>query len=181
MKLRSFTPVTFLREKLIVMSPKSLLRHPLVVSPVTALNSGAFKEILDDPLSKPKSVRRVLCCSGKVYYDLLAKQDSQTAIVRFEQLYPLAIKQIKKLCSRYSNAEEWVWVQEESENMGAWTHILRHYSFIKWVYVGRPASASPAVGSSKVHQKQQEELVELAFKKLKGVHCEQKHYCSSSR
>ncbi|MEC8678311.1 MAG: 2-oxoglutarate dehydrogenase E1 component [Candidatus Margulisiibacteriota bacterium] len=154
------------RIPMVVMSPKSLLRHPKVVSDVADLEKGEFQEILDDNVKNPK---RVICCTGKVYYDLIEKRDElakkDVAIVRFEQLYPLPQKQIEKLKKKYAKAE-WVWAQEEPENMGPWSHIMRHVPTIDWHYVGRNESASPAVGSSKVHAKQQDELINQAFSKL---------------
>jgi 2-oxoglutarate dehydrogenase E1 component len=160
------------RIPLVVLSPKSLLRHPRVVSAVSEMTTGSFQEILDDPLGNKKTTC-VLCCSGKVYYDLLDKRDelgkTDVAIVRFEQLYPLSEVTIKALRTKYARAE-WVWVQEEPANMGAWSHVLRHLPAVQWRYVGRPASASPAVGFSKVHEQQQLALVAQAFDTLnKGV------------
>ncbi len=157
------------RIPLVNMSPKSLLRHPKVVSDVTNFVNGNFKEIIDDNRVTKKSAKRVICCTGKVYYDLIEKaeliKDKETAIIRFEQLYPLSDKQIKALKKSYSQVNDWRWVQEEPENMGAWSHILRHCPSINWKYVGRHESASPAVGSSKVHAKQQEILLKEAFAK----------------
>ena len=155
------------RIPLVVMTPKSLLRHPLVVSSVNELSKGKFQEIIDEG---PKSAKRVLCCTGKVYYDLLeekeANQLKDVAIIRFEQMYPLPKKQLAALKKKYASAE-WCWVQEEPENMGGWAHVLRHASDIKWHYIGRKESASPAVGSSKVHAKQQMDIVKKAVSKIK--------------
>lgn len=158
------------RIPLVNMSPKSLLRHPDVVSDVSQLVDGKFHEIIDDCRVPASSVKRVICCTGKVYYDLVEaaannQKNKETAIVRFEQLYPLPKKQIAALKKRYSHVTDWRWVQEEPENMGAWVHILRHCKDIAWRYVGRSESASPAVGSSKVHAKQQGEILSNAFKK----------------
>jgi 2-oxoglutarate dehydrogenase E1 component len=156
------------RIPLVVMSPKSLLRHPNVVSSVDDLAKGRFQEIIDD--ASVTSPKRVIACTGKVYYDLLKARESlkrsDVAIVRFEQLYPWPQKQLAALQKKYASVE-WVWAQEEPENMGAWTHVLRHIKSIDWHYVGRPESASPAVGSSKIHAKQQTALVDAAFGKLK--------------
>ena len=155
------------RIPLVVMSPKSLLRHPKVISDTKELLSGKFQEIIDDG---NKSAKRVLCCTGKVYYDLLEEVEKSNvknvALVRFEQLYPLPQKQLEALKKKYAKAE-WCWVQEEPENMGAWAHIIRHISDIDWRYVGRGESASPAVGSSKIHAKQQLSIVENALAKIK--------------
>ena len=155
------------RIPLVVMSPKSLLRHPKVISNTSELTNGNFKEIIDEG---KKTAKRVLCCTGKVYYDLLQEVEDNklkdVAIVRFEQLYPLPQKQLNSLQKKYNKAD-WYWVQEEPENMGPWAHILRHIPNINWTYVGRSESASPAVGSSKVHAKQQTELVKTALSKIK--------------
>ena len=111
------------------MSPKSLLRHPDVISTVDELSKGNFQEIIDDKTTKPDTIQKVILCNGKIYYDLMAKKEKahdKIAIVRLEQLYPFAEKQLADLKKRYKNASEWTWVQEEPENMGAWSHILRH-------------------------------------------------------
>ena len=145
------------------------MRHPKVISDTSELVNGRFLEIIDDKRISKKSVKRVICCTGKVYYELLEKAEAlgnkDTAIVRFEQLYPLPKKQLAALKKSYSQVTDWRWVQEEPENMGAWSHILRHATTINWTYVGREESASPAVGSSKVHAKQQEILLDQAFAK----------------
>ena len=157
------------RIPMVNMSPKSLLRHPKVMSNIDDCINGQFKEIINLKKQSKKNVKRIICCTGKVYYDLLEKADAlndkQTEIIRFEQLYPLPKNQIEALKKDYSQVKDWRWVQEEPENMGAWSHIMRHCSYIDWRYVGRKESASPAVGSSKVHAKQQEILLNQAFEK----------------
>ena len=115
------------RKPLIVMTPKSLLRHKQAVSPVDHLAVGHFRDVLDDPAA-PDRARRVLLCSGKVYYDLIARRaevgsQRDVAIVRVEQLYPWPADELKAVLERYRSAREWVWVQEESQNMGAWTFV----------------------------------------------------------
>jgi 2-oxoglutarate dehydrogenase E1 component len=157
------------RKPLVIMTPKSLLRHKLVISPVEALAADSFHEILNDP-AHPERPRRVLFCSGKVYYDLLehraAAKQKDVAIVRVEQLYPFAEEELLSVLKPFRRAKEWVWVQEESQNMGAWTFIeprLRQLLDRPVEYVGRDASASPATGSLKIHQREQEELVEAAL------------------
>jgi 2-oxoglutarate dehydrogenase E1 component len=157
------------RKPLVVMTPKSLLRHPQAVSPIEEFVSGRFREVIDDTLPAPDRVRRVLVCSGKVYYDLLAKRaelnTDETAIVRLEQFYPWPEEQLKAALARYRRAVEWKWVQEESQNMGGWTFVeprLRAMGF-PIDYVGRDASASPATGSKHVHDLEQAELLEKAF------------------
>jgi 2-oxoglutarate dehydrogenase E1 component len=158
------------RKPLIVMTPKSLLRHKLAVSPVEALVSDRFHEVLDDP-ANPERARRVLLCSGKVYYDLLAKREESgktrdVAIVRLEQFYPWPAEALKAIIGRYRSAQEWVWVQEESQNMGGWTFAAPRLAETlgkAFQYVGRDASASPATGSHHVHDREQSELVEAAI------------------
>ncbi len=153
------------RKPLIVVSPKSLLRHPKVVSPVKDFLKGGFREVIGDSFASPmKNVKRVLLCSGKIYLDLLERQEAQkrkdVAIIRVEQLHPLPTNQIDKLLVKYKGAEI-IWVQEEPENMGAWSFILRYYQ--SWKLISRDASASPAVGYSKTHNKEQEDIVDKAF------------------
>jgi 2-oxoglutarate dehydrogenase E1 component len=160
------------RKPLIVMTPKSLLRHKAAVSPLEELVSGRFHEVLDDPAAAdPERVRRVVVCGGKVFYDLLAKREEvgkgrDVAIVRLEQFYPWPADALKAALSRYRNAREWVWVQEESQNMGGWTFVaprLQELTGQTFQYVGRDASASPATGSHAVHEREQTELVEAAI------------------
>jgi 2-oxoglutarate dehydrogenase E1 component len=158
------------RKPLIVMTPKSLLRHKLAVSPVEQFVSGRFFEVLDDPADAER-VRRVVVCSGKVYYDLVAKREEvgksrEVAIVRLEQLYPWPIEALKSALGRYRSAREWVWAQEESQNMGGWTFAsprLQDLMGFPFQYVGRDASASPATGSHSVHEREQAELVDAAI------------------
>ncbi|WP_224996780.1 2-oxoglutarate dehydrogenase E1 component [Cesiribacter sp. SM1] len=154
------------RKPLVVMSPKSLLRHPRVVSPMSALTEGRFQEVLPDTNVRGENVKRVLLCTGKIYYDLLERQEEEkrtdVAIIRVEQLYPFPEKAIEaELASNYPNAEVY-WVQEEPANMGAWNFILRVYQRpVK--FIGRKASASPATGYYKIHNKEQAELINRAF------------------
>jgi 2-oxoglutarate dehydrogenase E1 component len=164
------------RKPLVVMTPKSLLRHPLARSPWEDLTAGHFREVVDDPRADPAKVRRVLLCSGKVYYDFLydAKADpekraravpAEVAIIRVEQLYPFPEEQLRAVVRRYPRVREWVWVQEEPQNMGAWTFIEPRLRALELPieYVGRDASASPATGSYKIHDREQKELVETAL------------------
>lgn len=171
------------RKPLVVMTPKSLLRHKLAVSPLADLADGAFHEVLDEPSAPPTAVtidaakvKQILCCSGKVYYDLIAererRQQSDAAIVRLEQLYPFPAKQLQAVLARYPHVQEVVWVQEEPRNMGAWTFICEHLPCVlpsnqRLRYAGRNAQASPAVGFQKVHQQEQTALLNLA---LGGAH-----------
>jgi len=152
------------RKPLIVMTPKSLLRHKPAFSSVDQLTVGHFQDVLDDP-GTPDRVRRVLLCSGKVYYDLVAKRaevgiEREVAVIRVEQLYPWPADQLKTVLERYRSAREWVWVQEESQNMGAWTFVAPRLQGLGFFvqYVGRDASASPATGSKLVHDREQAEI-----------------------
>jgi 2-oxoglutarate dehydrogenase E1 component len=158
------------RKPLIVLTPKSLLRLRAASSPADELTEGHFREVLDDESADPASVRRVVLCSGKVYYDLAEKraQDkaADVAVVRLEQFYPLNEELLVRTLGRYPGAAEWVWAQEESQNMGGWTFIeprLRALGY-SFEYVGRDASASPATGSHEVHVREQRELVEAAVR-----------------
>jgi 2-oxoglutarate dehydrogenase E1 component len=162
-----------MRRPLIVMSPKSLLRHPLAVSSLEELSAGVFHNVIDevDELES-KSVKRVVMCSGKVYYDLLEQRRKSEiddiAIVRVEQLYPFPHAEIGEIVKRYGHVKDWVWCQEEPQNQGAWYCSQHHFwssipAGAKLVYAGRDASSSPAVGYMSVHSKQQKALVEDAL------------------
>lgn len=158
------------RKPLIVFTPKSLLRHPKVVSPIEDFTKGGFKELIDDPeIKNAEDVKRVAFCSGKVYYDAIEKREeakvTDMAIVRLEQLYPFPQKQFEDTLKKYKNAEKIIWLQEEPENMGAWTYILKTHRNINWHLVARHESASPATGSSKRHMQRFNEL----FRKLFSV------------
>lgn len=153
------------RVPMINMSPKSLLRHPKCVSAIEDFTTGGFREVIDD-VRTSENVRRVLFCSGKIYYDLLAEKEktgiTDIAIVRVEQLYPIAEKQITAIFNKYEGAE-FCWVQEESMNQGSWLHLHR-YDFARNLrYIGRRSSASPATGYKKVHDKEQADIVSQAF------------------
>ena len=162
-----------MRKPLIVMSPKSLLRHPLAVSSLEELSDGVFHNVIGevDELD-PKGVKRVVMCSGKVYYDLLdqRRKNEQTdvAIIRLEQLYPFPQEECAKIVAEYSHVKDWVWCQEEPQNQGAWYCSQHHFWQVipdgaKLTYAGRAASASPAVGYLSVHNQQQKALVEDAL------------------
>ncbi len=165
------------RKPLIVMSPKSLLRHPMAVSTIDEFTQKGFQEVLDDPtaMANAAKIKRVLLCTGKVYYDLLAaRKRDDVAIVRIEQIHPWPGVQLVNILGKYKSAQEIVWVQEEPRNMGAWPFVFNMWmgGFDQFVdraggrpirYVGREISASPAVGSEKIHHKEQEALVERSF------------------
>ena len=156
------------RKPLVIMSPKSLLRHPKVFSPVEDFTSGRFREVIGDDYVTAKSVKRVLLCSGKIYYDLLERQEAEkrkdVAIVRVEQIQPFPTSQVNEILSQYKGAEVF-WVQEEPENMGYWSFVLRAYRDVSLKLISRKASASPATGYAKVHAAEQEKLVDQAFAK----------------
>lgn len=162
------------RKPLIVMTPKSILRHKLSVSTLEDLTTGKFQLIIpeiDD--IKPAKTRRIILCSGKVYYDLLMKRrennQSDIAIIRIEQLYPFPYDELRTQIDRYTNTKDIVWCQEEPQNQGAW-YIIRDriqeclHKGHSLTYVGRKASAAPAVGYSSLHQKQQAAVVDEALK-----------------
>ncbi|MDQ3072160.1 MAG: 2-oxoglutarate dehydrogenase E1 component, partial [Bacteroidota bacterium] len=160
------------RKPLVVFTPKSLLRHPKVISKIEDLTTGNFRELIDDNYVDPKKVKRVLFCSGKIYYDLLEKQQKENrkdiAIVRLEQIYPMPDQQIDNVMARYPKAA-YVWVQEEPKNMGAWTYWLRRPQHHCFSLVSRKASASPATGYHKVHTEQQDNILHNAFDGELGV------------
>jgi 2-oxoglutarate dehydrogenase E1 component len=155
------------RKPLINMSPKSLLRHPECVSDVKELYEGKFREIIDDnDTLEAAKVKRVLFCSGKVYYDLAAYKKANNrkdvAIVRIEQLYPMAQRQFEAILKKYNKAKMF-WVQEEPGNMGAWWYMATSQPQVKWTSIYRPYGAAPATGFARLHEKEQKELVEKAF------------------
>jgi 2-oxoglutarate dehydrogenase E1 component len=156
---------------LIIMTPKSLLRAKFASSPAEEFIHGRFEEILGAPETGPvDNVKRIIFCSGKVYYDLLnyrtQRKIDDVAIIRIEQLYPLAEKKLREMLKPFSKNAKLVWCQEESENMGAWTFIeprLRTIFCSEIAYAGREASASPAVGALTRHKREQARLVADAF------------------
>ena len=159
------------RKPLIVMTPKSLLRHPQATSPIEELMTGQFEPVLTDPSGEPSSVSRVVLTSGKVYYDLRAARDAKklnVPILRLEQYYPFPQSMIAQALALYPNATEIVWVQEEPKNMGAWSFLRDRLNAVlgdgrSLSYVGRPISASPATGSHHRHEEQQRALVQGAL------------------
>ena len=153
------------------MTPKSLLRHPEVVSDLSDFETDTcFKEIIDDPevntAKEVKKIKRVLQCSGKVYFDLLQRKREEKrddiAIVRFEQLYPFPSKQVDLLKEKYKGKETF-WVQEEPSNMGAWQYVNAFFLDHDFKLVARKSSASPATGYKKLHDRQQQDIVDRAF------------------
>lgn len=155
------------RKPLVVMTPKSLLRHPKVVSPLEDLANGSFQTVLDDPTADPAKVERVVLCTGKLYYDLLAKKeelnDDKVALVRFEQIYPLDQEKINAVFEKYSNRKDLIWAQEEPENMGAWSYILRNFRDTGIQVISPVASGTPAPGSHKMFEKNQTRIISQVF------------------
>ncbi|MCV2885297.1 2-oxoglutarate dehydrogenase E1 component [Aestuariibacter sp. AA17] len=162
-----------MRKPLIVMSPKSLLRHPLAVSSLEELSEGVYHNVIGeiDDLAT-KDVKRVVMCSGKVYYDLLEQrrknEQTDVAIIRLEQLYPFPKQEVEAVVKQFSHVKDWVWCQEEPQNQGAWYCSQHHFrdaipEGAKLTYAGREASASPAVGYISVHNQQQKALVDDAL------------------
>ncbi|WP_375580355.1 2-oxoglutarate dehydrogenase E1 component [Marivirga tractuosa] len=155
------------RKPLVQFAPKSLLRHPKVISPIKEFTEGKFREIYEDDYVTNKNVKRVLLCTGKVYYDLLEKQQNDkrkdVAIIRIEQLHPFPMTQIDNALKKFKDPEIF-WVQEEPSNMGYWTYMLRTIANKAGLQlISRKSSASPATGYAKVHKAEQEALVEKAF------------------
>lgn len=155
------------RKPLVVMSPKSLLRHPKCISDISELTGkNTFVEAIDDPKAVASKTKRLVLCTGKVYYDLLAKQEEENrtdvAVARIEQLHPFPEAQVRKIIGKYKKADV-VWVQEEPANMGYWDYVMRYMRKDPIELISRPSSASPATGFKKVHDAQQAELINKAF------------------
>ena len=161
------------RKPLILMTPKSLLRHKACVSDIGEFSEGSFRTVIDDPAaSGPAGIRRVLLCTGKLYYELVAGRESRdlegVAVVRVEQLYPFPEAAVRDIIARYAQAEEFCWVQEEASNMGAWYFVQPLIDELlpdglDLRYLGRDEAASPAVGDHLQHQSEQREIVEQAL------------------
>ncbi len=157
------------RKPLVIFTPKSLLRHPECVSSLDDINTGGFKEVIDDAQAIPEKVEKILFCTGKFYYDLVAninrsKHPEKTAIVRLEQIYPLPLKQFNEILEKYSNAKHYFWVQEEPENMGAWQFLHHNLKDIPLrLFASRGASASPATGSSQFHKIRHQKVIDKAI------------------
>ncbi|MFN3414902.1 MAG: 2-oxoglutarate dehydrogenase E1 component [Caldimonas sp.] len=171
--------VRMFRKPLVLMTPKSLLRNKDATSPLSEFTKGEFRTVIGEINAEidAAKVKRVIACSGKVYYDLVKKREEKkaldVAIVRVEQLYPFPHKAFAAELKKYPNATDVVWCQDEPQNQGAW-FFVQHYIHENMLegqklgYAGRPASASPAVGYAHLHQEQQKALLEQAFAKLKG-------------
>ncbi|MCP4400528.1 MAG: 2-oxoglutarate dehydrogenase E1 component [bacterium] len=156
------------RKPLIVMSPKSLLRHPLAVSTRDDLTNARFQEVLDDP-EPPERIKKVLLCSGKIYYELIKRRDARkqddVAILRLEQFYPFPEESLETILAQYSKAREYAWVQEEPANMGAWSflrHRLEALTGKRLKYIGRKTAASPSTGFANIYRQEQAAIVDEA-------------------
>ena len=164
-----------MRTPLIVISPKSLLRNPKAVSSIKELTNGTFECVIDDEIKKNENVKKVIMCSGKVYYDLLNKRDKEKhddiAIIRIEQLYPFPYDDLEEILTKYQNVEEYIWCQEEPSNQGAWfSHRHRIQRVLdrlgggkEAILISRPPAAAPAVGLMKLHLQQQKDLINEAI------------------
>ena len=161
------------RKPLIVFTPKSLLRHPLVVSSVDEFANGSFKMLIDDKKAKADEIKTLVFVTGKFYYDLLEEQENlgrkDVALVRVEQLFPLPIEDIRKTISKYKNANDVVWAQEEPRNMGAYSHMLMHLDEAKtFRAASRRPYGAPAAGSSVRSKKRHQEVIDFVFDKTKN-------------
>jgi 2-oxoglutarate dehydrogenase E1 component len=167
------------RVPVVLFTPKSLLRHPKCVSTLDELIEGRFREVIDDHDVDVKEVRRLVFCSGKIYYDLLARKEEfnarDIALVRLEQLHPFPTTQVDYIIKKYHNVLQILWVQEEPGNMGPWRHIQHEFRNREIIPVFRQPSGSPATGLLKLHQLSQEELISKVFRKceceLKAKYC----------
>ena len=157
------------RKPLVCFTPKKLLRYPSCVSKLTDFTKANFQEVLDDTI-EAKKVTRVAFCSGKVYYDLIERREKEgckdIAFIRLEQLYPFPQKQIDVILKKYTNVTEFLFVQEEPENMGPWRFVDNNLRSLKLKYIGREAAASPATGFSKRHAMENEEIMTAIFSKI---------------
>ena len=160
------------RKPLIIFTPKSLLRHPKAVSKISELSEGSFQEVIDDEIADVKKVTSLVFCTGKFYYDLLAVKEEQNrddvALVRVEQLFPLPEDKMKKVMAKYKNANDLVWAQEEPRNMGAWSHLLMHFSEVqKFRVASRRFYAAPAAGSAVRSKMRHQQVIDYVFDKSK--------------
>ena len=164
-----------MRRPLIVISPKSLLRNPLATSSLGELINGSFMPVIDEKIKNKNKIKKVILCSGKVFYDLNEKKkelkSEETAIIRIEQLYSFPYDELEFILKQYSNSDEFIWCQEEPANQGAWfshrhriQRVLDRFSELQIKLISRPSASAPAVGLNKLHKKQQETLVNQAFK-----------------
>tara|TARA_B100000085_G_scaffold103940_1_gene94537 strand:+ start:1062 stop:3875 length:2814 start_codon:yes stop_codon:yes gene_type:complete len=164
-----------MRRPLIVISPKSLLRNPMATSSLEELINGSFMPVIDDIIENREKIKKVILCSGKVFYDLIQKKkdlnSEEVAIVRIEQLYSFPYDELELILRKYNNSIEFIWCQEEPANQGAWfshrhriQRVLDRFSKNQIKLISRPSASAPAVGLNKLHRKQQENLINEAFK-----------------
>jgi len=155
------------RLPLVVFTPKSLLRHPMVISQIKEFETGRFNEVIDDPIAVPELVENIVFTSGRLYYDLEKFQVengiTNTAVVRLEQIFPVPHKQISQIVKKYNKTKQFIWAQDEPENMGAWPFINRKLSNFGFKVVSRKESASPAVGLMEKHRKELEHILNSVF------------------
>lgn len=161
------------RKPLVVFTPKKLLRYPQAVSRISDLAEGSFQELIDDSTSDAQKIKKVIFCSGKIYYELLEKRQAiknpeHYALIRLEQLYPLPEKQMDVVVKKYGRNKTYLWVQEEPENMGAWRYLAMAYSKIKLSCISRSPSASPASGSPLLSEKRQHAIFTAVFNEPKS-------------
>jgi 2-oxoglutarate dehydrogenase E1 component len=169
-----------IRIPMTIFTPKSLLRHPRCISSLDDLENGQFEEVIDDTDVDVESVTRLVFCTGKIYYELLERKEElkarDVAIVRIEQIHPFPKEKVEAIIAKYSSAILTLWVQEEPENMGAWTYINSKMTEHNIVPIARLASASPATGLAKLHTLGQQEIINKVFK---PCHCHKKlPYCN---
>jgi len=154
------------RKPLIVFTPKSLLRHPMAVSPIEDFTNGEFQEVIDDNIA-PENVKRLVFCSGKFYYDLLTEREklnrTDIALIRLEQLFPLHNDKIELIINKYKNVDDYVWAQEEPKNMGAWSYMLQRFELKKLKVASRVYSSVPAPGSGTRDKKRQRLVIDEVF------------------
>jgi 2-oxoglutarate dehydrogenase E1 component len=155
------------RIPLIIFTPKSLLRHPMVTSSVDELADGYFQELIEDTVHHPEKIRKLVFTYGKLYYDLHKRQLEEgitnMAIVRVEQLFPLPVDEIKSIIAKYPKHENVYWVQDEPSNMGAWSHIQRFLPDVPFILISRAASASPAGGLMHQHNTRLKKILDSVF------------------
>lgn len=158
------------RKPLICFTPKKLLRYPSCVSALKDFTEDRFHELLDDPAADVKKVKRLAFCTGKIYYELVERREQEEvndiAFIRLEQLYPFPQKQVDEILARYKNAKEYLFIQEEPENMGAWRFVDKHLRSLNMKYIGRDEAASPATGFAKRHLAESEEIMVSIFNKV---------------
>ena len=157
------------RKPLVVFTPKGLLRHPQVISPIEDLTNGSFQEVIDDPNVNPKEIKTLVFCSGRFYYDLIAEREKlgrkDIAFVRIEQLFPLPVEQLKEIISRYPKVKDYVWAQEEPKNMGAYGYMLMNFDWITWRLASSGAYSAPASGSHTRDRIRHKEAIDKVFNK----------------